>query len=122
MREVGSQPLNSETSSKHRRYDEAFKRSAVEHWMVQRQGRNIHCPRTGNQHAEPAQVETKIQSAARWPGGAHAGRELVHRGRFATQQEARAAIFEWIEIFYNRAWFHSALGYKSPVDFENQLN
>lgn len=49
-------------------------------------------------------------------------RELVHRIRFATRQQARAAIFEWIEIFYNRERLHSALGYKSPVDFETQLN
>ena len=49
-------------------------------------------------------------------------RELVHRRKFATHQEARAAIFEWIEIFYNRERLHSALGYKSPVDFETQLN
>jgi putative transposase len=45
-------------------------------------------------------------------------RELVHRRQFAT----RAAIFEWIEVFYNRERFHSALGFKSPVDFEKQLN
>jgi transposase InsO family protein len=31
-------------------------------------------------------------------------------------------IFEWIEAFYNREWLHSALGFKSPVDFETQLN
>ena len=49
-------------------------------------------------------------------------RELVHRRKFATHQEARAAIFEWIEIFYNRERLHSALGYQSPVDFETQLN
>jgi len=49
-------------------------------------------------------------------------RELVHRMHFTTRAEARAAIFEWIEIFYNRERLHSALGYQSPVDFENQLN
>jgi len=49
-------------------------------------------------------------------------RELVHRCQFATRAEARAAIFEWIEVFYNRERFHSALGFKSPVDFETQLN
>ena len=49
-------------------------------------------------------------------------RELVHRVRFATRAEARAALFDWIEIFYNRERLHSALGYKSPVDFETQLN
>lgn len=49
-------------------------------------------------------------------------RELVHRCVFATRAQARAVIFEWIEIFYNRERFHSALGFKSPVDFEQQLN
>jgi len=49
-------------------------------------------------------------------------RELVHRCLFATRAQARLAIFEWIETFYNRTRFHSALGFKSPVDFETQLN
>ena len=49
-------------------------------------------------------------------------RELVHRVHFATRREAHAAIFDWIEIFYNRERLHSALGYKSPVDFETNLN
>ena len=44
--------------------------------------------------------------------------ELVYRQRFATRQEARRAIFEYIEIFYNRKRRHSALGYLSPVEFE----
>jgi transposase InsO family protein len=47
---------------------------------------------------------------------------LVHRAHFATRAQARAALFEWIEVFYNRTRFHSALGYQSPVDFEQQLN
>jgi putative transposase len=47
---------------------------------------------------------------------------LIHRTRFATRAQARAAIFEWIEVFYNRQRFHSALDFKSPVDFETQLN
>jgi putative transposase len=49
-------------------------------------------------------------------------RGLIHQQTFATRAAARAAIFEWIEVFYNRVRFHSALGYQSPVDFENQLN
>ena len=49
-------------------------------------------------------------------------RELVHRCQFATRAEARASIFEWIEVFYNRERLHSALGYHSPVDFETNLN
>jgi len=46
---------------------------------------------------------------------------LIHRTDFATRADARAAIFEWIEVFYNRTRFHSALGFKSPVEFETQL-
>jgi transposase InsO family protein len=49
-------------------------------------------------------------------------RELIHRCVFATRAQARAVIFEWIETFYNRERFHSALGFQSPVDFEQQLN
>ena len=52
----------------------------------------------------------------------HRSRELVHRRTFASRAQARAAIFEWIEVFYNRERCHSALGFKSPVDFENQIN
>ena len=48
--------------------------------------------------------------------------ELVHRQVFATRAQACAALFEWIEVFYNRQRLHSALGYQSPVDFENQNN
>ena len=49
-------------------------------------------------------------------------RELVHRREFATRADAQAAIFEWLEVFYNRERLHSALGYQSPVDFETNLN
>jgi transposase InsO family protein len=48
--------------------------------------------------------------------------ELVYRREFATRQQARAAIFEYIETFYNRQRAHSALGYLSPIDFELQNN
>jgi transposase InsO family protein len=44
-------------------------------------------------------------------------KELVHRKRFATRQEARKALFEYIEVFYNRKRLHSSLGYKSPLQF-----
>jgi putative transposase len=37
-------------------------------------------------------------------------RELIHRCQFATRASARAAIFEWIEVFYNRVRFRCALG------------
>ena len=45
-------------------------------------------------------------------------RELVSVARYATRDEARQAIFEWIEVFYNRQRLHSSLGYRSPADYE----
>lgn len=47
--------------------------------------------------------------------------ECVYRHRFRTRAEARAAIFTYIH-FYNRRRRHSALGYLSPVDFDNLNN
>jgi len=46
--------------------------------------------------------------------------ELLATRTFATRAEARLAIFEYVEVFYNRVRLHSALGFQSPVDFENQ--
>jgi transposase InsO family protein len=46
--------------------------------------------------------------------------ELVARVRWLNGQEARRAIFEYLEVFYNRQRRHSALGYQSPVLFEQQ--
>ena len=37
--------------------------------------------------------------------------ELVHRTRFSTRREARAALFEYIEIFYNQRRCHSSIGF-----------
>lgn len=48
--------------------------------------------------------------------------ELVHHEQFATHEEARAAIFEYIEVFYNRKRRHSSLDYQSPEAFEASLN
>jgi len=45
-------------------------------------------------------------------------RELIHRARYATRDQAKAAVFEYIEVFYNRQRLHSALGYRSPEEFE----
>ena len=44
--------------------------------------------------------------------------ELVHPQRYATREQARASIFEYIEVFYNRQRLHSSLGYTSPESFE----
>ena len=48
--------------------------------------------------------------------------ELVHHEHYATREQARASIFEYIEVFYNRQRLHSALGYRSPEAFEASLN
>jgi putative transposase len=45
-------------------------------------------------------------------------KELVHGENFATREEARASLFEYIEVFYNRVRRHSSLGYLSPTAYE----
>jgi transposase InsO family protein len=45
--------------------------------------------------------------------------ELLYHRHFQTRDQARRAIFEYIEVFYNRQRLHSALGYRSPVEFES---
>jgi putative transposase len=47
--------------------------------------------------------------------------ELIAFENFRTRAQARAAIFDYIEIFYNRQRSHSAIGYHTPVAFEEQL-
>ncbi|MDF0643781.1 MAG: IS3 family transposase [Nitrospira sp.] len=44
--------------------------------------------------------------------------ELVHEQRFHTREDAQAAVFEFIEVFYNRRRLHQTLGYVSPMQFE----
>jgi len=48
--------------------------------------------------------------------------ELVFQRKFATKQQAKDAIFEWIVVWYNRKRRHSSLGYVSPETFEAQQN
>lgn len=48
--------------------------------------------------------------------------ELVYRCCFKTRAQARQAIFDFIETFYNRRRLHSSLNYLCPVDFEIQTN
>jgi transposase InsO family protein len=45
-------------------------------------------------------------------------KELTHGEIFATREEARASLFEYIEVFYNRIRRHSSLGYLSPAEYE----
>ena len=48
-------------------------------------------------------------------------RELLNRRCFKTQTEARMAVFEWIEGWYNPHRRHSSLGYLSPINYERRL-
>lgn len=48
--------------------------------------------------------------------------ELVYRRQFQSRTQARSEIFDYIECFYNRKRIHSALGYLSPIDFEQSKN
>ena len=45
-------------------------------------------------------------------------KELLRGRSFRTRQEARSAVFDWIECWYNRERRHSRLGYRSPEQFE----
>jgi transposase InsO family protein len=45
--------------------------------------------------------------------------ELVYRRNWAARFELRAAVFEYIEVFYNRRRLHSSIGYKSPAEHES---
>ena len=47
--------------------------------------------------------------------------ELTDLQRFPTRQVARTAVFEFVEVFYNRQRLHSSLGYRSPTQYEAAL-
>lgn len=47
--------------------------------------------------------------------------ELVNHSSFKTREEARTAVFEYIEVFYNRQRRHQSLDYISPVDYERSM-
>lgn len=44
--------------------------------------------------------------------------ELVHHVDFKTRAQARTAIFQFIEVFYNRGRLHQSLGYQTPSEYE----
>ena len=48
-------------------------------------------------------------------------RECVHHCRYRTRSAARSSLFSYIESFYNRQRIHSAIGYMSPIQFEQRF-
>jgi transposase InsO family protein len=83
-----------------------YQKTLRHHGLVPSMSRKAHC--TDNAHMESFWATLKT--------------ELLAGRTFATRRQASLAIFEYIEVFYNRKRLHSALGYQSPVDFESKLN
>lgn len=49
-------------------------------------------------------------------------KELVHRRRFKTREEAKLAIINYIETWYNSRRSHSSLNYMSPMEYERHYS
>lgn len=47
--------------------------------------------------------------------------DLIYGSKFETVKEAKSAIFEYIEIWYNRKRMHSSIGYRTPEEMEEYL-
>jgi putative transposase len=48
-------------------------------------------------------------------------KELVHRQEWATRAEVEAAVFEYIETYYNHRRLHSSLGFRTPMQAESDF-
>jgi transposase InsO family protein len=48
--------------------------------------------------------------------------ELIDRQSWATWAQVRRAVFEFVEVFYNRQRLHSSLGYLSPAAYETKIH
>jgi transposase InsO family protein len=82
-------------------YQNALRR----HGLVPSMSRRGHC--TDNAHMESFWATLKT--------------ELLAGHAPTNRQHTQSAIFEYVEVFYNRKRLHSALGYQSPVDYEQNL-
>ena len=87
-------------------------RASVYQQMLARRGVIVSMSRKGNCY-DNAPVESFFSSLKN---------ELVRHRCFENQADARYAIAEYIEVFYNRQRFHQALGYLSPAEFERQAS
>jgi putative transposase len=83
-----------------------YQRTLHRHGLLPSMSRRGHC--TDNAHMESFWATLKT--------------ELLAGRSPASRQQTQTAIFEYVEVFYNRKRLHSALGFQSPVDYEQQLN
>lgn len=87
---------------------------ASEHYQRRLREERIECSMSGvGQCWDNAAMESFFASLKK---------ELVHDEDYATREEAKASIFEYIEAFYNRVRRHSALGYVAPDEYERTHN
>jgi putative transposase len=87
---------------------------ASEHYQLLLEKHGITCSMSGvGQCWDNAPMESFFASLKK---------ELVHNADFATRAEARAALVEYIEVFYNNQRRHSSLGYVSPAEYEQSEN
>jgi len=84
-----------------------YQQTLHRHGLLCSMSRRGHC--TDNAHMESFWATLKTELLA--------GRPTPESRRMA-----ETAIFEYVEVFYNRKRLHSALGFQSPVDFEQTLN
>ncbi|MFZ0378024.1 MAG: IS3 family transposase, partial [Solirubrobacteraceae bacterium] len=68
-------------------------------------------------HILPAGPDRPKRSSVHGPGGIPE-KERLRRRTYATHEQARSSIFQYIEEFYNRRRLHSTLGYRSPDEIE----
>jgi putative transposase len=117
--------------------DSALVRQALEMALAQRRARHglLHHTDQGRQYAD-AGYQRLLQVHGMSPSMSRKGdcfdnacaesffstlkNELVHHTTFHTREEARAAIFEYIEVFYNRQRLHQTLGYLTPAEYERR--
>lgn len=76
---------------------------------------------SGNDQYLAVVIDLKSRKVIGWSMRDTLEQTLVHRERYLTREQAKASLFDYIEVFYNRKRRHSALGYQSPLDFEQSL-
>jgi putative transposase len=83
-----------------------YQQTLQRHGLVPSMSRRGHCTDNACMESFWATLKTEL---------------LADRPTPSTRRAAETAIFEYVEVFYNRKRLHSALGYQTPVDFELNL-